>query len=320
MALLDIVKDSDRPDRIRPIADYVNTHPDKFVSFVKDSFAEGDKKTKNLILNLVDYLSDQLAIEVIRFAIEDPLEQIRVRGLKSAYRTRIESLNDRLWEYIEDESNPFDVRKWAVHIIASTDPRAHGKQLRKMSRDSSHDLRLRKEIIYALTNVPNDETIGTFCALLGNENPEIRQAGAWALSRVSVPDSINCLLAAMEDSDEEVRNWSIRALRDMDDAHALQMLVETMLKVEPEEQARMIRLLVEKRSEIILRAIAELLNSPDVHVRRLAAWAMGVSPYPPAMEALKELVDDEDKQVQSYAKKAIARLGGLDFTGLGLSL
>ncbi|MBD3407501.1 MAG: hypothetical protein GF411_15400 [Candidatus Lokiarchaeota archaeon] len=320
MTLRDIIKDSDRPDEVRHIAEYVNAHQDEFIAFVRETFDEGTEESKNLILNLIDYITEQLAISVIEHAIEDSSDQIRIRGLKSAYRIRVESLNNRLAEYIEDQDLPFEVQKWSVHILASTDPRAYGKQLRKMARDTSMDLRIRKEIIYALTNVSDDETIGTFCTLLGDANPEIRQAGAWALSRVSVPASINCLLAAMEDDDEEVRNWSIRALRDMDDAYALQMLVETMLKVEPNEQTRMIRLLVEKRSEIILRAIAELLSSPDVNVRRLAAWAMGVSPYPPAMNALKELIDDEDEQVQTYAKKAIARLGGLDFRGVGLGL
>lgn len=67
----------------------------------------------------------------------------------------------------------------------------------------------------------------------------------------------------------------------MNDLHALQGLADVMRSTVPDEQVRMIRLLVEKRSEIILRAIAEQLTSSETDVRRSAAWAMGVSPYPP---------------------------------------
>jgi len=80
----------------------------------------------------------------------------------------------------------------------------------------------------------------------------------------------------------------------------------------------MIRLVIERKSEVILRAVVELLGSQDIHVRRTAAWALGVSPYPPAVPSLKELLNDEDEEVRDYARIALIRSGGLDPTDLQL--
>ena len=80
----------------------------------------------------------------------------------------------------------------------------------------------------------------------------------------------------------------------------------------------MIRLVVERKSEIILRAITELLSSDDVEVLRVAAWAIGVSPYPPAVPAIRDLMEHEDEQVRHYAKVAFVRSGGIDPSDLQL--
>ena len=80
----------------------------------------------------------------------------------------------------------------------------------------------------------------------------------------------------------------------------------------------MTRLVIERKSEVILRAVVELLSSQDIHVRRIAAWALGVSPYPPAVPSLKELLNDEDEEVRDYARIALIRSGGLDPTDLKL--
>jgi HEAT repeat protein len=104
----------------------------------------------------------------------------------------------------------------------------------------------------------------------------------------------------------------------MDDTKALQGLADVMARVPPKEQVRMIRLVVERKSEIIIRAITELLGSEDVEVLRTAAWAIGVSPYPPAVPALRSLMEHEDEQVRYYGKVALVRSGGIDPTDLQL--
>jgi len=319
--VLELIADSKTLDKRKEVVKYINAHPDEFCVVLDSVFTGNSNETvqsKHHILNLIDLLSAKLAIRVIERVIVDSDSRIKVKGLQAAYRTRIDSLNPQLADILTDKEEEFEVRKWAVHILGSTDSSGYGRILRKAARDIHEDINLRKEAVFALTKVADDETLGTFCALLGDSSVEMRESGAWALSKMSAPESINCLLAALEDESEEVRDWAIRGLRDMDDAKALQGLVDTMAKVPSNEQVRMIRLVVERKSEIILRAITELLSSEDVEVLRVAAWAIGVSPYPPAVVSLRDLLEHEDEQVRYYSKVALVRSGGIDPSDLQL--
>ncbi|MFX0055370.1 MAG: HEAT repeat domain-containing protein [Promethearchaeota archaeon] len=322
MSILELLSQPGTANRLREVADYINTHPEEFTDAISEVFGDGEQKDsvnlKQRFLDVVDFLPHKYSIPILERAVNDVDSKVRVRGLQAAYRTRVESLNSQALEILENREEEFEVRKWAVHILGSSDPESYGKVLRKLARNSSDDIRVRKEAVYALTKVLDDESVGALCALLGDPEVEIRRSGAWALSSMNSPESVCCLLAALEDDDEGVRDWSIRALRDMDDSRALQGLADAISRSDPKEQVRFVRLVVEKRSEIILRAIAELLLSDDVDVRRVAAWAMGVSPYPPAAANLRTLTSDVDEQVQDYAKTALIRLGEIDPSNLRL--
>ena len=319
--VLERLADTKTPDRRKEVAEYINAHPDQFCDVLDTVFAgtsDDVTQSKQHILELIDLLSTKLAIQVIERVLMDSDSRIKVRGLQAAYRTRIDSLNPQLVDILADTDEEFEVKKWVVHILGSTDPESYGKILRKTARDNNEDVNLRKEAVFALTKVTDDETLGALCALLGDSNVEMRESGAWALSNISAPETINCLLAALEDESEKVRDWVIRGLRDMDDTKALQGLADVMARVRPNEQVRMIRLVVERKSEIILRAITELLGSEDAEVLSVAAWAIGVSPYPPAVPALRALLEHENDQVRYYAKVALVRSGGIDPSDLQL--
>ena len=319
--VLKLIFDIGTAEKRKEAADYINAHPDDFSKVLESIFSQeidDTTESKQHILDLIDLLSTKLAIQVIEWVIQDSDSRIKVRGLQATYRKRIDALNNQLVDLLDNEDEEFEVKKWVVHILGSTDPTNFGRILRKTARSSRVEINLRKEAVFALTKVVDDETLGTLCALLGDSNEEIRESVAWALSNMSAPETINCLLAALEDEYEKVRDWAIRGLRDMDDTKALQGLADAMSRVSPSEQVRMIRLVVERKSEIILRAITELLSSTDVEVLRTAAWAIGVSPYPPAVPALRDLLDHEDEQVRYYGKVALVRSGGIDPSDLQL--
>ncbi|MFX0107281.1 MAG: HEAT repeat domain-containing protein [Candidatus Hodarchaeota archaeon] len=314
-------KDRQKEDR-RQIIDYISNHEMEFEKVLQSTFSAESNEDflpqKNRVIDLVDFLPPKISVPVIELAISDSSSKIRVRGLQAAYRTRVDNLNPKVMQILENKEEDFEARKWAVHILGSSDPDSFGRTIRRLAKNLNEDIRIRKEAVYALTKIIDDETIGALCALLGDSKVEMRRSGAWALSSISSPESIHCLLAALEDDDDEVRDWSIRALRDMDDSRALQGLADTLTRVGPKDQSRMIRLIVERRSEIVLRAIAELLSSENGDVRRTAAWAMGVSPYPPAAESLRILATDPDEQTRDYAKMALLRMGEIDASDLRL--
>jgi hypothetical protein len=319
--LLDLIK-GDMKGRHRDIADYISQHLGEFNEALNDIFKTGDTNSelKAHLLEIVDFLPSTQALALIERAIRDDDAKIRVRAVKAAYRTRVESLNEQMMSFVTDKSETFEVRKWGIHILASSDPDAFGRNLRSIARDPTESIEIRNEAIFALTNMDDDITLGVLCILLGDSDSEIRKSAAWALSKIGAPSTINCLLAAIDDEDDGVSDWAIRALRDMDDARALQGLADVLKSSRPLEQVRLIRLLIERRSDILLRAIAESLSSADVRVRREAAWAMGVALFTPAIPGLEVLIEDEDEQVREYAKTALMRMGQSDPSDFGLKL
>jgi len=298
-------------ERRREIVEYIRGHIEEFEEVLNQAFSEKPRLKKPL-LSLVDLLNGTQLVLLVEKAVIDDDIQIRKQGLQAAYRTRVDSVNDHIAKMLSNKDEDFEVRKWALHVLGSTDPEYYSAQIIRMTRNRSEDVNIRKEAIFALTQIVNDKTLGTLCTLLGDENVEIRQSVAWALSNIGSTETINCLLAALDDEDEKVRDWAIRGLRDMDDARALQGLADALHTSSPDEQVRMTRLVVERKSEVILRAIVELLSSEDIFVKRTAAWALSVSPYPPAVPSLKELLDDEDEEVRDYARIALIRSGGID--------
>jgi hypothetical protein len=315
--LIELLQDSNTPDKRKTIVEYIHNNTSEFEKVLDSSFSKNTDLKRHL-LDLVDFLGSTLMVRVIEKAVMDDDTQTRIKGLQAAYRTRVDSVNTHVARILMTPEEEFEARKWALHILGSSDPDYYSQQIMKMARDVSEDIRLRKEAVFALTKIVNDKTLGTLCTLLGESSTEMRQAGAWALSNIGAPESIICLLAALDDEDESVRDWAIRGLRDMDDARALQGLADALHSSSPKEQVRMIRLVVERRSEVILRAIAELLDSQDTDVRRTAAWALSVSPYPPAVPSLKMLLNDQDEQTRDYASVALIRSGELDPTDLKL--
>jgi hypothetical protein len=315
--LSELLQDSNTPDKRRTIVEYIHNHSDEFENVIESSFSE-DTVLKGHLLDLVDLLSSTLMVRVIEKAVMDVDTQTKIKGLQAAYRTRVDSVNTYVEQILTSSEEAFEARKWALHILGSTDPNYYSRQIMKIARNTSEDIQLRKEAVFALTKIVNDKTLGTLCMLLGEPNAEMRQAGAWALSNIGATESIICLLAALDDEDDNVRDWAIRGLRDMDDARALQGLADAIHSSSPKEQVRMIRLVIERRSEVILRTIAELLSSQDIDVRRTAAWALSVAPYPPAVPSLRILLDDQDEQTRDYARIALIRSGGLDPADLEL--
>ena len=315
--LTNLLRGQDTLEKRSEIVDYIHHNQEEFAQVLDVAFDNGDE-IRDSLLNLIDQLSNPMIIQVIEKAIKTDDDRIKIRALQAAYRTRIDTLNEFVFNILTDTTEVFDARKWALHILGSTDPDCYSQYIMKIARSRIEKIPLRKEAIYALTKIVDDKTLGTICALLGDSDVEIRQSGAWALSNIGSPESIPCLLAALDDDDELVRDWAIRGLRDMDDSRALQGLADATRAAPPEEQVRMIRLMVEKRSEIIQRTITELLAASDIDVRRTATWAMGVSPYPPAVPSLKELLDDPDEEVRNYARIALIRNGGIDSSDLKL--
>ncbi|MFW9850470.1 MAG: hypothetical protein ACFFF4_15160, partial [Candidatus Thorarchaeota archaeon] len=147
----------------REIAEHLDSEPNEFESLLEEIFhapEDIDTEERALVLNLLDFLNDRLAISVIQRALIYPDAKVRVKGLQAAYRRQVDSLNNKIEEILRNSEEIFTIRKLAIHILGSTDPTSFGRLLRNIMKNDDEDIELRKEAIFALTNNPSNETVG----------------------------------------------------------------------------------------------------------------------------------------------------------------
>ncbi|MEZ5064568.1 MAG: HEAT repeat domain-containing protein [bacterium] len=177
--------------------------------------------------------------------------------------------------------------------------------------------------------------------LLRDDQPETRAAAALALGRNGYESAVPALVAALEDSDAEVRLETLFALGligSEDGRDALRRVAASNASVEERSQA--IRSLgrlsgdssaesvlpfladpsaeVRRQSALALASTADsvaagnlapLLSDPDATVRTAAAWAAGRLRGHELAERLFALTSDSDPEVRHAALGALARVG-----------
>ena len=129
-------------DRRYEIAEYISNHPREFEKVLNHAFLENSDLKKPL-LDIVDLLNGTQMILVIEQAVSDEDVLIRKHGLQAAYRTRVDSLNVQVAEILSNKEEEFEVRKWALHILASSDPEYYSGQIVKITRDRARYFKLK---------------------------------------------------------------------------------------------------------------------------------------------------------------------------------
>ncbi|MHA2160316.1 MAG: hypothetical protein ACXABE_15590, partial [Candidatus Thorarchaeota archaeon] len=112
--MFEILSNIESVSKRKEVTEYINAHPDEFVSALDSVFSSNELASyKQQLLDITDLLSPKLAVLVIERVMSDDDSRIRVRGLQAAYRTRIDSLNPQLVDILGNKQEEFEVRKWA---------------------------------------------------------------------------------------------------------------------------------------------------------------------------------------------------------------
>jgi HEAT repeat protein len=117
--------------------------------------------------------------------------------------------------------------------------------------------------------------------LLESDDKESRRWAARALGMIKDPQSVDGLIAVLQDARSEVRKAAALALGEIGDARALRPLVQSS-------------------------------TSRDVETRRAATEALGSLGSKDALDALKQAVEDQSEPVQLSAIGALTRIGGVE--------
>jgi HEAT repeat protein len=154
-----------------------------------------------------------------------------------------------------------------------------------------------------------DPKLQEIITTLQKGNSDERQRAAIALSTEGDASAVEPLIKALDDSDDFVRDFSVRALGSLRDSRAVEPLIKAL-----DDKS----LLVRRSAATALgsigdsRAVKPLVKALDDNnplMRRSAARALGSVGDPSAVDALIRILGDDDIYISNAAAVALAKIG-----------
>jgi len=169
--------------------------------------------------------------------------------------------------------------------------------------------RIRREhVIAALGSLKVREAVAPIGAVLAATNLERRYIAAWALGEIAEPAGVPFLLAALDDSDSEVRKYTTRSLIKLNRA-AVPALIAYLPSAPERGAAGAIRALGDIGDPAALSALLVQATGPN----RLEAFlSLGKLKEPRAQAVLVSGLLDRDWRVRMNAAMALGPVGGPD--------
>jgi HEAT repeat protein len=169
------------------------------------------------------------------------------------------------------------------------------------------ELRVRVEAARALGLIGDPGAVDPLVTLLKSQYAELREAAVIALAQLGAP-AVKWLMAMLKYSAFESRQAAARALGLIRDKRALVPLVAALKDTDYQVRREVVEALAclcETADQPLLAA----LNDPSPEVRLAAVKAVGKIKDPAALVSLQSKLDDADGQVREAVWRALALLG-----------
>lgn len=137
--------------------------------------------------------------------------------------------------------------------------------------------------------------------LAGLEGHAVRDTG-------SVTRQVEALIAALKDSDIEVRRVAAHSLGELEDKRAVPGLVAAMRDSDAEVRKMSAWSLGQLEDRSAALALAAALRDSDANVRATSAWALGQLDLKTAPQALLDAMSDRDPEVRKSALNALSQM------------
>jgi HEAT repeat protein len=165
---------------------------------------------------------------------------------------------------------------------------------------------VREYVIAALGTLKIVDAIPAISDVLANKMMERRYVAAWALGEIGDAAGVPALLAALSDENSEVRRYATRGLIKLNKL-SVEPLLDYLADAEGEGAAAAIRALGDITDK---RALNVLLKQAEGQQRAEAFLALGKLRDGRAESALISGLEDADSQVRMNAAMALGPLGG----------
>lgn len=173
---------------------------------------------------------------------------------------------------------------------------------------------LKWEILTALSETNDDETIDRFITQLDNTDLLIRISTVNALAIHSNERAVDALLACLDDKDSSInymfyRSTAATALGNIGSEKTINPLIAKLDDHNNYIRSDAARALGIIGSERAVDALLDRLNDVDRFVRSSAAFALGIIGNDRAVDALLARLDDDDSIVRESAADALGSIG-----------
>lgn len=160
-----------------------------------------------------------------------------------------------------------------------------------------------------------EPSVASLINALSEANPSIRRNAAWALSEIrgghgtNREAAVKPLIALLRDGDASVQKAAAFSLGEIRDERAGEELILALDDSDWQVREMAAWALGEMKDERAVRSLTSvLLKDEQGSVRSKSAWALGEIKASAAVEALTIALNDQDQQVRSYAKWALAEI------------
>lgn len=223
--------------------------------------------------------------------------------------TLVPRLREALDEFLDEEN--FYGRDLIASILARIEGvAALPALLRASARDLGDDQdSLQAVIIDLLADRADSRPAVLEC--VADDSPALRRKGLWALGFVAEPADNELLIAAVTDTDPEIRSVAVGSLPDpVGDDGMFGALISALR--DPVEQVRVSaasRLGYTGRGDAVT-PLAALATDQSLRVRSMVAYALGRLGNADATPTLQRLIHDPDQHVREDAVRALGAVGG----------
>jgi len=175
-----------------------------------------------------------------------------------------------------------------------------------LERIGTPDRQQREYVIAALGSLKARQAVAPIGLVLADRHLERRYVAAWALGEIGSAEGVSALLGALDDPNTEVRRYATRALIKIN-RPAVGPLIDHLRKATEESAAGAIRALGDIADPAALDVLLEKAAGPQ---RAEAFLALGKLRDPRAEAVLLKGLRDGDWQARMNAAMALGPLGG----------
>ncbi len=155
----------------------------------------------------------------------------------------------------------------------------------------------------------NSARVAALVAALKDSDAEVRRAAANSLGQLEDKRAVTALMAALRDSDADVRAQSAWALGQLEDKRAVASLTGALKDENVEVRRKAAWALGQLEDDSAAAGLAAALRDADADVRKTAAWSLGQLELQTAPPALLEALHDQNADVRRTAAWAVSEMG-----------